>query len=220
MRGRTHFLHIRKTGGMALKAALRPAAAKFDIVLHDHNTTLADIPVGERVFFTVREPAARFVSGFNSRLRQGRPLFNNEWTEGEATAFARFPTPNELAEALSSKDSRTHANALTAMREIRHVNAPLSLTLRSPEFVAERIAGIVWILFTEMLAADFDELKQRLGLPGTLSLPNDEVASHRTPAGLATELSPLGRRNIDGWYAADKAFVAWLRDARENLRQR
>lgn len=214
---RTHFLHIRKTGGMAVKAALRPVAAKFDIVLHNHNTTLADVPAGERAFFTVREPAARFVSGFNSRLRQGRPLFDNKWSEGETAAFQRFTTPNDLAEALSSKDSRIHANALAAMRDIRHVNALLGQTLRSPDYVTERLRDIVWILFTETLGVDFDELKRRLGLPAELALPDDDLHAHRTPEGLSTELSALGRRNVDAWYAEDRAFVASLRKTREKL---
>jgi hypothetical protein len=169
------------------------------------------------VFRCARAGGAVF-SGFNSRLRKGQPLLHNEWTAGEATAFARFPTPNTLAEALSSGDAATLAAATDAMVQIGHVNAPLARTLGSPEQVAARAADIVWIAFTETLVSDFEVVRGRLNLPDGLALPTDNLRAHRTPAGFSTELSALGQRNIEGWYAADRAFLDRLRMMRETLR--
>lgn len=203
-----HFLHIRKTGGNALKAALRPVAEQCGLVLHAHATTLRDIKAGERVAFVVRDPVARFVSGFNSRLRKGRPLLNSKWSDGEEEAFARFKTANDLAEALTGTELCDPARK--AMHDIAHVKTSFADVLGSKDYVLERLTDIVWIGRTESLESDFEKLKQRLGLPHALALPSDPVAAHRTPDGFSTELSETGRKNVTDWYAADCAFVAWL----------
>jgi hypothetical protein len=92
---RAHLLHIGKTGGNALKHALHPynTGGSHDIVFHPHAVRLSDVPVGESVLFMLRNPVNRFVSGFNSRRRRGRPLNNAEWDRNEAVAFAAFPLP-------------------------------------------------------------------------------------------------------------------------------
>ena len=48
-----HFLHVGKTGGTAVKEALRNHldSGRYTIKLHRHKTTLADVPKGEKVFF-------------------------------------------------------------------------------------------------------------------------------------------------------------------------
>lgn len=102
-----HFLHIPKTGGTAIIAALAPHALAYGIVLHDHRVTLRDIAVGERVFFAVRAPLSHFVSGFNSRLRHGRLRDEVPWTAGEAAAFGRFPTPTALGRAVGPQSSHS-----------------------------------------------------------------------------------------------------------------
>jgi hypothetical protein len=206
-----HFLHIRKTGGMALKAALRPVAAERRLILHEHGTTLAKVPKGERAVFVVRDPARRFVSGFNSRLRMGRPLFDRPWNEAEAKAFAAFGTPDELARALAAG----RPAALQAMAGIRHVNQPLSDWLISEDHLRERARDIVWVGRTETLAADLEEIKRRLDLPSSVRLPQDDVAAHRTPRGMDTALSPEGRAAIARWYDADTRLLAVLDDLRK-----
>ena len=210
-----HFLHIRKTGGMALKAALSPVAAERGLLLREHGTALAKVPRGERAVFVVRDPVARFVSGFNSRLRMGRPLFDRPWNAPEAEAFAAFKTPDELAQAL---DARTPA-ALAAMGGIRHVNQPLSDWLVSESYLRERLGDIVWVGRTETLAADLEEIKRRLDLPPSVRLPADEVSSHRTPHGMQTQLSAKGRAALERWYEADLRMLAFLESVREDLRK-
>ena len=69
-----HILHIRKTGGSAVKESLGPYTMtdKFRIKLHGHSFTLKDVPKGEKVVFFLRDPFTRFVSGFYSRKRKNR----------------------------------------------------------------------------------------------------------------------------------------------------
>src|SRR5205823_2768329 len=97
-----NLLHVGKTGGTAVKHALRTAlhAGGYCIRLCRHGVRLRDVPPGEKVVFFVRDPASRFVSGFYSRLRQGRPRYTSPWSRAEKAAFGRFGTPNDLAAAL------------------------------------------------------------------------------------------------------------------------
>lgn len=113
-----HFLHIGKTGGSAIKSVLEDykAVANYRIVLHEHDTVLDDIPPGEKVFFCLRDPISRFVSGFYSRKRKGQPRYYSEWSDFERQVFETFETPNDLAEALGAGTHRHHELAMQAMR--------------------------------------------------------------------------------------------------------
>ena len=72
-RRNVHLLHIGKTGGTAVKAAVRQSDANGSLLIHPHEVTLRDIAPGDDVIFFVRNPVDRFVSGFFSRKRQGQP---------------------------------------------------------------------------------------------------------------------------------------------------
>ena len=118
-----HMLHIGKTGGTAVKAALQkhPVTRRYVIFPHPHRVRLRDIPEGEQVVFFLRDPITRFVSGFYSRQRQGRPRIFSPWSAAEAEAFGIFHSPNELALALSSASRENKAAAERAMRGIQHI---------------------------------------------------------------------------------------------------
>ena len=120
-------LHIGKTGGTFLKSVLKHNSTKlpkslkvlshFDTVF----STRKELGPKRQLAFIFREPTARFRSGFMSRLRQGRPVYESLWTNEEAIAFNWFATPNSLAEALGSEDDRLRSAALFAMQHIRHI---------------------------------------------------------------------------------------------------
>src|SRR5689334_19331398 len=185
---RSHFIHVGKTGGSAVKYALAPVAGRFQIVLHPHETTLPDIPVGERVFFFLRDPLTRFVSGFNSRKRCGRPRIFSPWNRAERRAFNRFSTALELARALSSHDSDVVSAAHAAMQGVRHVNSRFLDWFVSPDYLVSRLPDIILIGFQETLQDDFKRLRAILRLPTDVSLPLDPVRAHKTPPGFVTSL--------------------------------
>jgi hypothetical protein len=212
-----HFLHIGKTGGTAIADALRPVAADYGILLHNHDKKLSDVPRHDRVFFFVRHPIARFVSGFNSRLRRGAPRYYYEWSEAEAKAFARFSKANDLAEALSATDEQTLARALQAMRAIQHVNSFYKNWFSSEQQLQERLESIVLLGLQEELSTDFEYLKLVLHLPQKIALPQDDFSAHRTPSGLDRNLSPLAERNLDRWYAEDIRFYERCLELRPQL---
>jgi Sulfotransferase family len=210
---RVHFLRPGKTGGTALTAALLEYRdiAGYEIVFHGHETTLADVPVGERVLFLLRDPVSRFVSAFNGRLREDRPRYHYPWTEGERRAFARFKQPEELASALSSADQIERARAEDAMHSIGHISTPYSYWFNGMRKFRRRRRDLFFIAFQESLDDDFELLKQRLGLPAEARLPSDETAAHRMPASFPRELSDQARANLERWYANDIEFVKLCR---------
>lgn len=209
-----HFLHIRKTGGTAIKEALKNVAdaENFNLVLHPHNVRLQDIPQGEKIFFFLRDPVSRFVSGFNSRLREGKPRYHFPWNEGEKKAFSRFPSANDLAEALSAAPPIKNW-AERAMAEIRHINVSYAYWLESIEYVKTRLDDLLFVGFQETLDEDFEELKRILRLPNSDSLPQDEIKAHRTPEGYHTDLSDeaIAVANIRKWYAQEFKFIDFFK---------
>lgn len=203
---RTHFLHIGKTGGTALVHAIKSLGADGrdirDVHLHGHAVRLPDIPVGEKVFFCLRNPITRYVSGFYSRLRKGRPRYQGEWTEGEAAAFARFETADALARAIFSQDQAVSAAAHHAMQQIDHVKTSMWDWLISPAYLRSRAADIAFIAQQEWLTDDASMLSEILGL-GPLHLPDDDVDAHRNPAHFDKTLCMQGEDNIRRWYRND-----------------
>ena len=215
LRGRriVHFLHIGKTGGTAVKHALHShlVTSAYLIRPHGHRTLLAQIPNGQSVIFFLRDPQTRFVSAFYSRLREGRPRYNNPWNADEKIIFERFSTPNQLALALSSKDVDLRTQAEGAMRTITHVKDSYSRWFGSEEYFMSRLADILFVGFQETLNDDFQRLKAKLGLPDALALPDDDVLAHRSPANLDRVLETEAVQNLRRWYAADFKFVELCR---------
>ncbi len=208
-----HVLHVGKTGGTALNHVLVEHAAtlRYRPVFGGHQLTLADIPPGERFMFLIRDPLTRFVSAFNSRLREGLPRYHYPWRDDERAAFAVFTTPDQLATALSSADTSERVQAEQAMRAIGHVNTHYSSWFGDAEQFRARLQDLFFVGFQERLDEDFDLLKRKLGLPASAQLPRGDAA-HESPAGLDTNLSATARANLERWYADDIAFVELCRE--------
>lgn len=208
-----HMLHIGKTGGTAVKAALQlaPARRNLSLRLHSHGTRLRDVPPGEKVFFFLRDPVARFVSGFYSRQRQGQPRYAIPWTPAEAVAFERFETPNALGLALASADSSLRSAAISAMNAITHVRSSYWDWFEDEAYFASRAGDVLMVGFQETLERDFDRLKSLLQLPSRIVLPADDTASHRSPRGLDRRLDVAAIEALQAWYARDYEFLELCR---------
>lgn len=210
-----HFLHVGKTGGTAIKYAIeragqsaaQGAARPWTVHLHRHGVTLRDVPEGEKFFFFVRDPLSRFVSGFYSRQRKGRPRYPGQWSRQEREAFDRFPTPDRLASALSSANEEERASAKAAMTDISHVRDSYWRWFENEDYFLSRLDDLFFIGFQKTLSGDFEILKSRLRLPGGLMLPSDDVQSHANPRDLDRRLTDVSVANLRRWYAADFAFL-------------
>lgn len=243
-RQQVHMLHIGKTGGTAIKASLGECADHTRVVrsplgrvtrasfrrttpgrslilqLYPHTYTLRHVPVGEKLFFVVRDPLARFVSGFYSRQRQGLPRVMNPWNAAEAEAFERFDTPNALASALAARDHATRSAAESAMRGITHVQSSYWDWFHDPAYFKSRLNDVLLIGFQETLDSDFEQLKSLLNLPASVRLPTDAVASHRSPPGLDRTLDPTSQAVLREWYAPDYQFLELCQSLRSTASRR
>ena len=214
--GPVHFLHVGKTGGTAFKHAMertmqsshaQEGEPPCTVHLHRHDVRLRDIPEGERFFFFVRDPVGRFVSGFYSRQRRGRPRYCGRWSREERYAFERFPTPDRLACALSSTNGEERISAETAMRSIPHVRDSYWKWFESEDYFLSRRDDLFFIGFQKTLSEDFEILKSRLRLPAGLRLPDDEVQSHANPRHLDRTLVDTAVANLSRWYERDFLFL-------------
>lgn len=167
---------------------------------------MKDLPQGERVIVFLRDPITRFVSGFNSRLRQGQPRYHVPWKPAEKIIFERFATPNALAVALSSPNPEERTAAENAMRGIQHVRDHYARWFGTEDEFLARAQDIFFIGFQETLANDFEGLKVRLGLPAEIALPSGEFAAHKTPDKFDKKLEPVAVENLTRWYADDIRF--------------
>lgn len=211
-------MHIGKTGGTAISLTLaRADVPAHGLVIHGHDWTLRDLPAGDSVFFVVRDPVARFMSGFYSRLREGRPRIFVPWSEGERRAFTRFATPNALGLALSSADEDERGAAWEAMRTVVHVRDSYGKWFGDAAALRARRDAIVFVASTEHLDEDFVQLLQVLDLPESLQLPSDDVSAHRNPRDLDYTLEDGALRNLRAWLRADYRLLDVLHELFPNL---
>jgi Sulfotransferase family len=199
-----HFLHIGKTAGTALRLPLTKVGNKtaFRMILHNHDWHLDSVPVGEKFFFCVRDPADRFVSAFVARQRFDQPRFFVPWSEGERRAYEQFGSPDELATSLSAGGERQTA-AENAMRNIHHVNASYWDWFIDPSYFLSRSDDLLWIGRQEAL--DLVGLARVLGVK-ELKMPDDPVTANRTTSS-KPELSSLALENLQQWYSRDYEFL-------------
>lgn len=206
---RAHLLHVRKTGGTAIKAALRPVldAGPYQIMLHSHEIDLRQIPPGDMFFFAVRDPVDRFISGFRSRQRRGRPRYDFPWTAGEERAFQAFASADALGSALSSDNSQKRAAARDAMISISHVRDSYWQWFHDRDYLESRLDDLLFVMPFADLNVSFAQLRELLGLPDSTVLPTDDVAAHRGPRDGDRHLGDRAAANLREWYGADLAFI-------------
>lgn len=207
-----NFLHVGKTGGTAIKAALKEhtAEGRYRIKLRSHAVRLEHIPSGEKLMFVLRDPLSRFVSGFNSRLRRGRPRYNGEWTKLEERVFKVFSTPDALGLALADPEHPRHKLARNALKHMQHVDHYADWFGTLEQFKT-RLNDVIYIGFQDRLEEDFQNMQVLLKLKTPLELPEDPIESHRAPEDQSTELSPKSVEALSAWYKDDIAFVDFCR---------
>ena len=216
LRGRpvVHFLHVRKAGGSAIKTALVPHAltGPFLVECHPHRITINDIPEGEKVFFVVRDPVKRFVSGFNSRLNQGAPAHIVPWSKEEEEVFKKFQTPNELAMTLGNEDAEQCETAYKAMKAISHVRSSYWDWFIDEQTLHRRADDLLYVLRQKNLNDDFTKLVELLKLHDTVKLSENPVTSNRTPQSMKQQLEPDAEAAIREYYSRDYEFLALCRE--------
>lgn len=223
MREEFAFLHIGKTGGSAIRDAiykLQGEKAKSPIEIYGHRNTLAEILADRpdrRVFFVIRDPVSRFVSGFNSRFRKGK-WGTNDWSPREAKIFTTFSTPNEMAESLTSEDEALRAIATKGMGGSVHFKFGLRHCLGSVEFLEQSAERLAFIGHLPTLTQDFEVLKRLIGVPADIELPpENQPMFHKTPSSQERKLSNLGEQNIRDHYKDEYPIYEWCLSQRARI---
>lgn len=216
-RARLHVVRVSKTGSTTLKSLTREYNRDHpggrQLVFNSHNASmpaiLAEHPDDQVVFF-LRDPVARFVSGFNSRLREGRNA-NIAHSAQEKLTFERFPTPNALAEALSSPDNVEQDRAYAGVASMMHTSVHYRGWVGDVEYLARRLDRIAFVGMQE----SFDDDVRRLF--GSLGWERDAEIEvrHQAPPTASTFVSELAKQNLRAWYADDYALVEWVASVRD-----
>lgn len=216
-----HFIHIGKTGGTAIRTALKNHNKpfinnKYIIFSHPHFVGLQHAWKGEKVFFFIRNPIDRFVSGFYSRKRKGMPHLYNEWTTGEAKAFNEFSTPNELAVSLTSENQVIRNSAYDAMRSIGHLRTSYWDWFKNEACLENHFDDIIFVGSQKNLNTDFESLKKLLDIPESYKLPTDKVNQHKNPENADKHLTNKAIENLQWWYKKDIYFLSLLKEKYRN----
>lgn len=200
------FLHIGKTGGTSIKTVIRSELVRdLPIGATDHKATAADIVKDEHALFgfVLRDPVTRFVSGFDSRLRNGRPEYDTPWTTGEAVAFSYFATANQLAEALFAKNQRLRSAAIFAARAITHLRRGYKFHLGELEQVKTLVPRIYYACRLETLGENAHKFVAPLGIT------REQFDANFKRRHVAAEKSKLSRKavaNLQQFYADEFAI--------------
>ncbi|MGR3762457.1 hypothetical protein ACUXV3_20340 (plasmid) [Roseobacteraceae bacterium NS-SX3] len=216
-------LHVGKTGGTSLRLMIKDLRADgFELPLaklrHKVSASEAleeqpDLQLG----FIFREPTARFVSGFDSRLRNGRPTHNSLWTPAEAIAFSWFPTANSLAEALYSGDERLQSAAHFAMGSIRHLARGYAFYFQSPEYFRSLQDRIYCMCELDEFNTRAPEFFTPFGVPEE-AVRKRLKQSHSSP-GKPEKLSPLAQENLRRFWDMEYQLYDCFREACAERRQ-
>jgi len=119
------FMHVGKTGGTSVNTFFQnchKAGLRVPIVLnHNWSFQMARLRYPQaKIIVVLRDPLERIISGFNFRLREGRPK-GHPWTDKEAIAYGHFGNAEIFMDALCSDDPR-HISALGfCFRNINHL---------------------------------------------------------------------------------------------------
>jgi hypothetical protein len=213
MRRRVHFLHIGKNAGNEIcryLGQLNQVQDAIEFVAQPHDVYLIHLPEPNEYLFSIRDPIARFRSGFYSRKRKGQPKLYSEWTAYDALAFRDFEHASDLAEALFA-EGEAGCRAFAAMKSIRHTSQNQTdwfyccghfLSIRPP----------LAIIRQEKFSQDIFALQRKLGIGAPAMLPSDDVASHVNDYRGLPELSNKAIENLRRWYAQDFEFYRMCND--------
>jgi hypothetical protein len=199
-----NFLHIGKTAGTQIKYIsnqVNKKSSNTKIIKHAHQVILSDLPRDEEYFFSIREPIARFKSGFYSRKRKGRPRNNCEWNAGEKIAFSTFEHANDLAEKIYDEDELGKL-ARGAINSITHcAKKQVEWFFGVNDFLNERKP--IWIISQESFSSDIEKLLSLIGFEDRVMITKDPVESHMNNYLNTPDLSPVSIENLKKWYQED-----------------
>lgn len=183
-----------------------------DILVRSHHSRALKI-IDKNDYFVVfvRSPLKKFVSGFISRLREGRPLFNTPHTAAEKVTYSLYQDPESLAMDLYHQHEQIRDMARKCMKSVIHLRMSFKSYFESVENLEAVRERILFVGRTENMKEDFDQLQIVINLP-KVTLTNDPVLAHTTPPEFKAKekMSKKARHNVLKYYAEDYILIAKL----------
>ena len=219
-----HFIHIGRCAGTVIqkkfqekfryeqmsKHSIKITTEKSEIWFHSHKISLDMIPLGHKVFFVIRNPIERFISGFNRRLIRGSPSSmknlrftllreepgSNNWNSEEKLVFTKYNSVLEFIESMFSANKSLRNESLRNLRKIKHLGVLGSYWdfFANKEYLESRKEDILFALRLENLDADFSVLLGMLGISNPFKLPQLGAEANSNPT--KTDINLLSPRLI------------------------
>lgn len=176
-------MHIPKTGGAALSAALGRHVHRMS-----HSMRLEDMPIWPPIITICRDPVARWISGWDMVLKQRVPREYEQWPTAE--------------------DAALNPEALTWLEEYWGlVFKPQTYWLRDAIYARTRCW---YIAHTERLDDDFAIIRDAIGAVGC-EMPNVASRRHNANQGVKSVLTPEAADAVRAYYREDCELLEGLR---------
>lgn len=141
------YLHIPKTGGTSINflghkivsmGYSYPVSIGHSWKMREIRSVYPDM----KIAVILRDPLERMISGFNSRLRQGRPTYNNVWTPAEAVAMAMHPSSRHFLDNMLSDDEYSTSAVAYAFKYVTHLRWNYCYYFENADFAKECMSSI------------------------------------------------------------------------------
>lgn len=219
MKDTLHFLHIPKTGGKAVKKTVREMREKgvksdsYQLTLHDHFTTLPDLPSDESFIFAVRDPVDRFISSFYSLKRtcEKEDCFTPEFRK----LYDLYPEVSDLLSDMFSSSEEKKERSQFAFSHHLQIGELGSYWywFKDPEYLRNCAGRIFCVLSQDTLQKDFNRLMVQLEIDTPNTLPAwGEYESRTSPSDY--QIEPKLARLLRQRQQSEYEFLQQLVDLR------
>lgn len=219
---RIRFVHIDKSGGTAVRAwwekfyPEKEFANRFIYPTRaGHNFVFGNGCVDDCYMFFARDPVGRWLSRFAMRERD----FAQDPVRYERVrdALAAYPTPNHLAEALSSSDPEKAKHAWKTFHT-SDIGVPKKLSEHylarlSDQRREQFLKRLVFVGATSSLADDFMAYVVKVGLPLRGSTHFQKLNAMPQEQSKELQLSSLGLKNVEKELAQEYTLLNTLHTA-------
>ena len=194
------FLHVGKTGGTSINAffhSCHKAGLRVPIVLN-HNWSYrmarARFPKSKMIV-VLRDPLERIIPGFNSRLREGRPL-GHPWRTDEAIAFSHFKSAESFVSALSSNSDYDVSAARFCFRSINHLRRGYSYQFEGLENASKALDAHLHACNIEDIGVSIPKIIENMNKKQLINNSNLKNL-HKSPIKSSTILDKLYKSKIN-----------------------
>ena len=182
------YIHIGKTGGTSIANISQKAVeVGYDVpkkLGHDVRLATAAKTFPNAAFsFTIRDPIARMISAFDSRLRQSRPSYTALWKPEEAISYLWFPTSFDFFTALLASDERQKSAGLFAKHHLGHIRRGYEFHFESIEKLRELENRIYYVGQLESGVTSQAGYFKGLSIPSTFV---EQFNTHKHSGGSST----------------------------------